>query len=285
MIHLYGRDLLDSVTEAHYAYHKSLNTVTGEHSHDFYEVFLITKGAFYHKVNRRRTYLPEGNLVFIRPSDVHYYENDERSEGELINLAFSTSTMEALVQYLGGGFELEKLLQPEEPPCSFIDKHELNALKERFQLLTFISPEEKPKMRREVRALLAEIFVRYFSESPMEDIDSGIPDWLEQVQKKMQNKEHFSEGIGRLNELCPKSPEHLSRMIKKHFGQTPTEWINGMRLKYAANLLVHTDESVIEISMEAGYKNLSHFYHRFKEYFGSSPAQYRKLHRKIIIPN
>ncbi|MCC3372080.1 AraC family transcriptional regulator [Cohnella sp. REN36] len=285
MIHLYGQDLLDSVTEAHYAYHKSLNTVTGEHSHDFYEVFLITKGAFYHQVNRRRTYLSEGHLVFIRPNDVHYYENDDRRDGELINLAFSTSTMEALVQYLGGGFELEKLLQPEESPCVFIDKHELDALKERLQLLTFISAEDKPRMRREVRALLAEIFVRYFSESPMEEIDSGMPDWLEQVQKKMQNKENFSEGISRLNELCPKSPEHLSRMIKKHFGQTPTEWINGMRLKYAANLLVYTDESVIEISMEAGYKNLSHFYHRFKEYYGSSPAQYRKLHRKIIIPN
>lgn len=283
MIRLLEKELLDEETEAHYAYHKTLRTVTGKHSHDFYEFFLVAKGSLFHQINGHREILNEGKLVFIRPNDVHYYQNNGTSEGELLNLAFTSSTLHSLSQYLGDGFDMDNLVTSDVPPSTMIEKHEIDGVKERFQYLTLIQSDEKKKIKTEVRALLAEIFVRYISQNTVIPV-SSVPEWLDNLRRKMRQKEHFIEGLSRLYQLSPKSPEHLSRMIKKHFDRTPTEWINEMRLKYAGNLLIHTDQPVIDVSMEVGYQNLSHFYHRFKKYFGSSPAQYRKQHRKIIIP-
>jgi AraC family cel operon transcriptional repressor len=284
MIRLLEKELLDYETQAHYAYHKSLRTITGEHNHDFYEVFLITSGSLFHVINGRRELLREGMFVFIRPEDIHYYENNGNDECELLNLAFSQNTMRDLALYLGEGFEADNMMNSVQPLSSFISRHEIEGVKSRFQSLTLISSSNKKKIKTEVRALLVDIIVRYILETPHRLTASPIPEWLEDLSKTMQNKEHFIMGLTRLYELSPKSPEHLSRTLKKYFGRTPTEWINELRVQYSANLLVHTDEPVINVSMESGFENLSHFYHRFKKHFGVSPAQYRKIHRKIVIP-
>jgi AraC family transcriptional regulator, dual regulator of chb operon len=283
MIVLHGDEILDSEAEAHYAYHRSLKTVTGLHVHDFFEIFLITKGSVYHLVNGKRIHLVEGSLVLIRPEDIHCYENDGTIECQLLNLAFPKTTLDALFDYLGAGFDGERMLHCETPPSSIIEKHEIENVKSRFQVLTVIPNYSKAVIRSEVRALLADLFIRFFS-GHAKGMAYSMPEWLKDVVHEMKNKENFTLGLIRLYEISPKSPEHVTRMIRKHLGMTPTEWINEFKLQYAANLLLHTDEPIVSICMESGFENLSHFYHRFRKYFQLSPAKYRKINRKIVIP-
>jgi AraC family cel operon transcriptional repressor len=283
MIVLQADQILDSEAEVHYAYHRSLKTVTGLHVHDFFEIFLITKGSVYHLVNGKSIHLVEGSIVLIRPDDIHGYENDGTLECELLNLAFPKTTLAALFAYLGEGFDGERLLYCESPPCNIIKKHEIENVKARFQVLTTFLNYSKKVIRSEARALLADLFIRFFS-GHAKEMEYTMPEWLKGVVREMKNKENFTVGLTRLYELSRKSPEHVTRMIRKHLGMTPTEWINELKLQYAANLLLHTDESILSICLEAGFENLSHFYHRFRKYFQLSPAKYRKLNRKIVIP-
>lgn len=60
---------------------------------------------------------------------------------------------------------------------------------------------------------------------------------------------------------------------------TPTEYVNGLRLAYARHLLKYTDHSVLDISMECGFENPSHFYHLFAASVGHSPAAFRRKFR------
>lgn len=46
-----------------------------EHSHPFWEFFLITKGSVTHYLNGVPCKLSEGDLVLIRPGDLHYFKN------------------------------------------------------------------------------------------------------------------------------------------------------------------------------------------------------------------
>ena len=100
----------------------------------------------------------------------------------------------------------------------------------------------------------------------------------------MEKKENFSAGISRMYELSERSPEHLGRSLKKYFKETPTELINKLRLNYAANLLVNSDKDITEIAMDAGFENLSHFYHLFKKNFSIAPKEFRLKHQKSLIP-
>ena len=283
MITLLAGDLIDPETVVLYTYHKSLKSITGIHNHDFYEVFLITEGNVYHIINGTKDLLEEGSLLFIRPDDIHYYEKYGIKDCKLLNFAFPIVTMEALQQFLGKGFHAEEMLYSKTPPKSVLSQMEINQLIDKFQKIATIPNHLKPEVKTELRALLVELFINYFSHRHHE-IKPSIPTWLENLTQEMKKQENFTAGLPRLQELNPKSDEHLCRLLKKHYQKTTTQWINDFRLNFAANLLAYTDDDILTISLDSGFENLSHFYHLFKKQFYLSPAKYRKLNRKIDIP-
>ncbi|SHH72406.1 helix-turn-helix domain-containing protein, partial [Clostridium grantii] len=52
---------------------------------------------------------------------------------------------------------------------------------------------------------------------------------------------------------------------------------------YAKNLLTNTNMSILDISMESGFENLSHFYHLFKKNFQVTPAKFRKINNSMYL--
>jgi AraC family cel operon transcriptional repressor len=64
--------------------------------------------------------------------------------------------------------------------------------------------------------------------------------------------------------------------MKKYLQQTATDFINHLRLDYAANLLYHTDFPIIKVAFESGFNNLSHFNHLFKKKDRITPYNFRK---------
>ena len=72
------------------------------------------------------------------------------------------------------------------------------------------------------------------------------------------------------------STNHLARLFKKQLGLTPTQYIAGLRIEKAAELLRQADASILEISYMAGFKSLSNFYKCFKAQTGITPKEQRK---------
>lgn len=280
---LLEKDLIDPQTDIHYAYHKSIKQITDMHAHDFFEIFLITKGTLYHLINGKRELLEAGTLCFIRPDDVHCYESDGSRPVELLNLAFPQSLLKGMLDYLGDGLDSIGLLHASMPPVKQIGAYQTELIRDKLHEITVVPSVSNKQIRAEIRVLLADIFISCFS-GRSDNAPVSVPSWLIDLANEMRSKDNFSEGLPRLYELSGKSPEHLTRMIKKWFGKTPTEWINEIRLQYAANMLAHTDEPIVSVCMDAGYENLSHFYHRFKDRYQCTPASFRKGNRKVAIP-
>ncbi|MGE5429636.1 MAG: AraC family transcriptional regulator [Syntrophomonadaceae bacterium] len=284
MLVMRANELIDSAAEIHYAFHRNLKDITVPHYHDFYELFIITKGSVIHKINAREELLSEGTLVFIRPEDRHYYEKSESEVCELVNLAFPEKAVDELFRYLGEGFMPERLLKAENPPYVLLTGAEKNFVVEKLEQLNVLPRKNKKEIKTRLRILLLEIFTRYF---PVENFEkrSAVPGWLSSLCTLMQEKENFSRGLPVLQELSGRSPEHLCRVFRKYFNTTPTEYINDLRLNYAANVLASTDLEILDISARAGFENLSHFYHLFKEKYNISPGEFRKLHKRSMIPS
>ena len=64
--------------------------------------------------------------------------------------------------------------------------------------------------------------------------------------------------------------------MKKYYNITVTEYINSLRLNYAANLLVNTNYSLTDIYLECGFSNQTYFSTCFKRTYGMTPTAYRK---------
>lgn len=110
-----------------------------------------------------------------------------------------------------------------------------------------------------------------------------VPVWLQWLVLEMSKKENYIEGISAMTRLTDKTQEHICRSCRKHLGLSPTQLINDMRLREAARLLVETDNPIIDISIEAGFNNLSHFYHAFQRTYQASPKRFRQLGDSSLI--
>lgn len=274
---LRAENFIDPDTEAYYRIDNQIHTVPA-HCHEFFEIFLITLGKVIHCVNGHHQPLTAGSLVFTRPDDSHFFEKDGCEENQLINLAFPKKTIDDMLDYLGRDFLPNSFLTTDIPPVVLLSNTEREIVKLKFVNLTTIPYSHKYQIKTELRILLIELFTRYFSICSYKKRD--IPSWLEHLEYEMKKIENLRTGLSALKKLSGKSPEYLCRVFKQYFHKTPTEFVNELRLNYAANLLTHSNEDIIAISMEAGFENLSHFYHMFKKSFNLSPSQFRKANQK-----
>lgn len=250
------------------------------HYHNFFELMLIHEGQAIHYLNGRETVLSEGMLIFIRPQDVHGIKGIKGQSCQFVNLAFPMETLYELASYLGEGFRAEDILEAEEPPVVRLDEVEMNVLTQKLGNFNLLPVTQKKYKKMGIRAMLAGILTNHFTGTPPAAGDVKIPQWLSELCMAMNSRENLSEGIPAMRKLSGKSHEHLCRIFARYLAVTPTEFVNGLRLNYSANLLLNSDLSILDISMEAGYESLSRFYSLFRDRFGTTPARFRQQGRQ-----
>lgn len=70
---------------------------------------------------------------------------------------------------------------------------------------------------------------------------------------------------------------YLSNLIRTTTESSFTEILKHIRLNKACNLLVSTNMSICDISLNVGYQNPEHFHRIFKENFTMTPTGYRRV--------
>ena len=71
------------------------------------------------------------------------------------------------------------------------------------------------------------------------------------------------------------SRTYFCTVFKKLNGLSPWEYIGLKRIQMAKKLLENTRKSILEISLECGFNNISHFNRAFKGVTGRKPSEYR----------
>jgi transcriptional regulator GlxA family with amidase domain len=69
----------------------------------------------------------------------------------------------------------------------------------------------------------------------------------------------------------------LQRLFRRHLGCTPSRYYLQIRLARARELLRQTGLSLVEISVLTGFVASSHFSKTYKDYFGCTPSQERRM--------
>ena len=90
--------------------------------------------------------------------------------------------------------------------------------------------------------------------------------------------EHYCEKIyvEKLADMINVSADYFTKMFKDSIGKTPIEYINGLRINHAMQLLSKTNCSMAEIAETIGFCNPNYFHKIFKQYMSASPLAYRK---------
>jgi len=72
------------------------------------------------------------------------------------------------------------------------------------------------------------------------------------------------------------SPDHLSKLFHRETGKTFTQYLNGLRLASAKELLGHSTLPIREIAWSIGYGDPAYFIRLFRATFGLTPGAYRR---------
>ena len=100
------------------------------HTHDFYELFLVSHGGAIHAVNGRSQLLSEGSFVLMRPRDVHRYDFFNNADFELLDIGIPRTVFERLCDYL----QLDRAIfdTPELPLHCVLSGHTLTDVQEKL---------------------------------------------------------------------------------------------------------------------------------------------------------
>lgn len=94
-------------------------------------------------------------------------------------------------------------------------------------------------------------------------------------------EEHYADNISlkSLGEKYYVNSAYLGQVFRKQFGSSFKDYLNGIRIRKAAELLLRTDHKVYEIAEEVGYKNMDYFINKFESVYGQTPTRFRKKRR------
>ena len=92
----------------------------------------------------------------------------------------------------------------------------------------------------------------------------------------LENKLSEEFNLDRLAEQAGLSKFHFLRSFKKATGQSPSQYHINSRMDAARRLLRETKKSVVDVALEVGYSNLSHFAQMFRRETGLTPREYRR---------
>lgn len=250
-----------------------------QHTHDYYEVFLVISGQAVHSVNGGTFQLEKGSLVFMRPEDCHCYIPPISKDFQLINMILTSELMEEIHRFLGADFQSEIFLEGKYPSQRNISNRFFEPLYASLNRLMIYSKENIGAYNTACKLVAIDIISHFFFENKHSE-NPLLPLWMNQLIHQMQEPEHYVQGLSHMYELANCTPEHLCRTFKKHLRQSPSQFLNAIKLDEAARKLIYTDSPIITIAEEIGFHNLSHFYHLFHERYHMSPKSYRKYTRQ-----
>ncbi|WP_249597315.1 helix-turn-helix transcriptional regulator [Peribacillus frigoritolerans] len=102
---------------------------------------------------------------------------------------------------------------------------------------------------------------------------------IEYIENSLQD-ELSLENIARFAGF---SKFHYHRIFHKEVGVTVSEYIRYRRIANAANMLLYTDEKIIDIALYYRFETQESFTRSFKKYYDLPPGQYRKLVSKLTL--
>ncbi|MDQ1910089.1 AraC family transcriptional regulator [Paenibacillus sp. GD4] len=97
----------------------------------------------------------------------------------------------------------------------------------------------------------------------------------EQVMRYLEARTGEGYQAGRMAEELHFDEDYAARCLRKHYGMSPLQYHNRLRMEEAKRLLRHSTLALPEIASLVGYGDYNYFIRMFRKTVGSTPGAYR----------
>ncbi|WP_240420121.1 AraC family transcriptional regulator [Paenibacillus periandrae] len=112
----------------------------------------------------------------------------------------------------------------------------------------------------------------------------SIDTWnaFEKSVRYMQDAYHTDITLDKLADLAGLNPSYYSTLFKQKMDKSPIEYLTGLRMNRAKELLLLSQDKIRNVAREVGYKDEFYFSRRFKAQYGVAPSVYLKHHHSNV---
>ena len=181
--------------------------------------------------------------------------------------------VDRVCEVMGGGFQAAGLA---EPRLKFFDEN----LQVLARLLA-LNQDDMPSFHlfgdSVVAAIIARLSHLSATNQPVISRRLGLTRrQLTQVTEFMHDNLSLCIRLSQLASLTGLSASQFGRAFKVSTGMTPHKWHLGTRIEYAKRMLADRQKSLVDIALEAGFSEQSHFTRAFTSANGVSPNAWRR---------
>lgn len=228
---------------------------------DNFDSILIThiiRGSFSFLLNGQELTVKAGETAVIDCFKAHtYYTNDSF---EAYWLHISGSSTKLLFTELAGRFG---------SIISFDNEIE-RQIKDIYNLIKNNENISESNMSLKIYRLIISLFNANENNVCINPVIQEAISYMNQNYQNRLTVEHIAAHINM-------SPSQFSRQFKKQTGTSPYDYLLGIRLTKAKELLKNTSLPISEISYQTGFANESNFIYFFKKHEEISPLKFRNI--------
>jgi AraC-like DNA-binding protein len=127
--------------------------------------------------------------------------------------------------------------------------------------------------------LLRFIYLLLQMEAPIAPKETPQTDRLRDVLHMVETDYSQNLTVERAAENCGLSASHFMRWFRQMTGSSFITYLNERRLSVAAQMLLESDDNILNIAQSVGFESLSNFNRQFKKRYGATPSEYRNDER------
>lgn len=251
------------------------------HWHDEMEIIYIKKGRGIVNVDFKEYHVSALTLVFILPGQLHSIEQYEDETMEYENIIFDYSML--LSKKKDSVYEdfLKPLTHGKiTVPTVFSQVYPyFTDLVSPIDACDEICKTKPQGYQLFIKSMLFQFFFildnRCRNLTTPKNNRKAI-DKMKIILKYVENNYANKITISEIADVIGFSESHFMRYFKETMGTSFIEYLKDYRLTMAARLLQSSEDSILNISAEVGFDNLSYFNRSFKARYGMTPRQYRK---------
>ena len=241
-----------------------------EYAHSFIELFYVVSGTCRITVRDYHSDMEQGDIILVNAMEPHSY----KSEGILCIIKISYRTFLRFAPDGGCIFFLN---------TTQIKEGEHDAIRHLIHELIWLETDRKTvrecRIYRDFYELMDILLLhnrKNYSGNASDRRHMTEDRKLQQIIAYVHGNYRETVSLSHLAKDMYASTSTLSRFFRKQTGIYFTDYVNQVRLAYAAGEMRYTGNSITKVASDCGFSSASSFAGLFHDYYGMSPNEYRK---------
>ncbi|MEU5339747.1 AraC family transcriptional regulator [Streptomyces sp. NPDC020766] len=247
------------------------------HRIDFHVVMLFRDGPVRHMVDFTEYEVSAGELLWIRPGQVHRFSSTEAYRGTVLIMQpgfLPRATVESTGLYR---YDLAPLLRPDPAQLAGLRAGLAQLEREYVDTATLPLTLHTSVLRHSLTAFLMRLahLAASSADAARDQADTTFTRFREAVEKGFATNHSVSAYADTLGY----SRRTLVRAVRAATGETPKGFIDKRVVLEAKRLLAHTDMPIGRVGVSVGFPDAANFTKFFHQHTGVAPVAFRaELH-------